>query len=92
MLEYFRNELDSEFMTTYKYSEAEYTRKYLGLTQVRKLIETFPILSLDTSSREKLKELIMEGKSKEIINFLSGLKSNKSNKPKKSKQLIIDWF
>jgi hypothetical protein len=42
ILEYFRERLDSEFLTTYKYSKAEYTRKYLGLTQVRGLIETFP--------------------------------------------------
>ncbi|MHA1149101.1 MAG: N-6 DNA methylase [Promethearchaeota archaeon] len=42
ILESFRKKLDSEFLTTYKYSNAEYTRKYLGLTQVRGLIETFP--------------------------------------------------
>ena len=42
ILEYFREKLDSEFLTTYKYSKAAYTRKYLGLTQVRGLIETFP--------------------------------------------------
>ena len=41
VLEIFRKKLDSEFLTTYKYSNAEYTRKYLGLTQVRKIIETF---------------------------------------------------
>jgi hypothetical protein len=39
ILEHFRKELDSEFLTTYKYSNAEYTRKYLGLTQVRNIIE-----------------------------------------------------
>jgi len=42
ILEHFRAKLDSEFLTTYKYSKADYTRKYLGLTQVRSLIETFP--------------------------------------------------
>jgi hypothetical protein len=42
ILEYFRTKLDSEFLTTYKYSKANYTRKYLGLTQVRGLIETYP--------------------------------------------------
>jgi hypothetical protein len=42
ILEHFRKKLDSEFLTTYKYSNADYTRKYLGLTQVRGLIETFP--------------------------------------------------
>lgn len=33
---------DSEFMTTYKYSNSEYTRKYLDLSQVKKLIQTLP--------------------------------------------------
>ncbi|MFW9949665.1 MAG: SAM-dependent DNA methyltransferase [Candidatus Thorarchaeota archaeon] len=42
ILEHFREKLDSEFLTTYKYSNADYTRKYLGLTQIRGLIETFP--------------------------------------------------
>ncbi|MFX1489904.1 MAG: N-6 DNA methylase, partial [Promethearchaeota archaeon] len=40
ILEFYREKLDSEFLTTYKYSNAEYTRKYLGLTQARKLIQT----------------------------------------------------
>jgi hypothetical protein len=43
VLEYFREKTDSEFMTTYKYSNGEYTRKYLGLRQVKEIIETFPI-------------------------------------------------
>ncbi|PMP88705.1 MAG: methyltransferase, partial [Caldisphaera sp.] len=47
VLEYFREKTDSEFMTTYKYSDSEYTRKYLGLTQVKEIIETFPWLSLN---------------------------------------------
>ncbi len=40
-LEYLREITDSEFMTTYKYSNSQYIRKYLGLLQVKKLIETF---------------------------------------------------
>lgn len=43
ILEFFREKTDSEFMTTYKYSKSEYTRKYLGLSQVKKLIQTFPL-------------------------------------------------
>ncbi|MEM0135081.1 MAG: N-6 DNA methylase [Thermoplasmatales archaeon] len=36
-----RESTDSEFMTTYKYSEnGSYTRKYLGLSQARKILET----------------------------------------------------
>lgn len=42
-LEYLRELTDSEFMTTYKYSNSEYTRKYLGLSQVKKLISTIKI-------------------------------------------------
>ena len=57
ILEYFRKKLDSEFLTTYKYSNAEYTRKYLGLTQVRKLIKTFPILEIDDDDDDDLKLL-----------------------------------
>ncbi len=54
LLESFRKKLDSEFLTTYKYSKAEYTRKYLGLTQVRKLIQTFPYKKLNQNFIEKL--------------------------------------
>ncbi|MHA1755919.1 MAG: N-6 DNA methylase [Promethearchaeota archaeon] len=73
ILEYFREKLDSEFLTTYKYSDAEYTRKYLGLTQVRKLIETFPIRTLDDNNKEKLKKLINERDITEIFDFLRNL-------------------
>jgi hypothetical protein len=41
---------DSEFMTTYKYSESAYTRKYLGLSQAKALIETFPYWSFPIKS------------------------------------------
>ena len=35
VLWYFREKTDSEFMTTYKYSNSKYTRKYLGLFQAK---------------------------------------------------------
>ncbi len=54
LLESFRKKLDSEFLTTYKYSSAEYTRKYLGLTQVRKIIQAFPNKNLNQNFKEKL--------------------------------------
>jgi hypothetical protein len=44
-LEYLREISDSEFMTTYKYSDSAYIRKYLGLLQAKKIIETFDIVS-----------------------------------------------
>ncbi|MFO7795560.1 MAG: N-6 DNA methylase [Promethearchaeati archaeon] len=58
-LEYFRERLDSEFLTTYKYSNAEYTRKYLGLSQVRRLIKTFPILELNNEDKALFKEAFL---------------------------------
>ncbi len=42
-----REMTDSEFMTTYKYSEnGKYTRKYLGLSQAKELLETFPLTTV----------------------------------------------
>lgn len=73
MLNYFREVTDSGFMTTYKYSETSFTRKYLGLTQVRKLIETFPILELDERGRNRLKELIERRDVKGLIDTLKSL-------------------
>lgn len=58
VLEHFRKLLDSEFLTTYKYSNAEYTRKYLGLRQVRKLIKTFPILDFRSKDKALLTKFI----------------------------------
>ena len=74
ILEVFRERLDSEFLTTYKYSDAEYTRKYLGLTQVRKLIQTFPYSKLNYNFKEKLKDLIVK---KDFNNILELLKASK---------------
>jgi len=74
VLEYFRALTDSEFMTTYKYSESEYTRKYLGLSQVKAIIETFPC------ERDKLKELAEIVKNKnaeELISFIKHMHSKR---------------
>ena len=73
-LEFFREKLDSGFLTTYKYSKAEYTRKYLGLTQTRKLIQTFPHSSITQEIGENLKKLI---KNKEFNKVLEQLKACK---------------
>lgn len=70
ILEYFREKTDSEFMTTYKYSNSEYTRKYLGLLQVKELIETFPILVLKNDELEEFKTLIEKKDVEEIISFV----------------------
>jgi hypothetical protein len=74
MLEHFREKLDSEFLTTYKYSNAEYTRKYLGLTQVRGLIETFPY-ELEVEKKIHLTTLIKKGDITKIINFIGDYKA-----------------
>ncbi|MHA1104427.1 MAG: N-6 DNA methylase [Promethearchaeota archaeon] len=74
LLEHFRYTLDSEFLTTYKYSNANYTRKYLGLTQVRGLIRTFPH-DLDNNGITSLQELVTKKKIEEIIRFLKRFNS-----------------
>jgi hypothetical protein len=74
VLEMFREKLDSEFLTTYKYSDAEYTRKYLGLTQVRSLIETFPIINMDSDDKAVLYDLINNKNFDDLILFLKEFK------------------
>jgi len=74
ILEYFREKLDSEFLTTYKYSNANYTRKYLGLTQVRKIIETFPY-ELDLVKKKHLKDMIEKGSAIDVINLIGDYKA-----------------
>lgn len=74
VLESFRHKLDSEFLTTYKYSNASYTRKYLGLSQVRKLIETFPF-NIRESEKVSLNKIINEKKSTELMHFLNNISS-----------------
>ena len=72
MLENFRAKLDSEFLTTYKYSNADYTRKYLGLIQTRSLIQTFPY-NLDSINLINLKKLVKQKKFEEVLEFLNDL-------------------
>jgi len=74
ILEHFREKLDSEFLTTYKYSNANYTRKYLGLTQVRKIIETFPY-ELEVVKKKRLKALIENGSVIDIIEMIGDYKA-----------------
>lgn len=74
ILEYFRQKTDSEFLTTYKYSNSKYTRKYLGLSQVKKLIQTFPWLSLNEEEKNMLKNLIEAKNIKKLITFISHVK------------------
>ena len=70
ILEHFRKLTDSEFMTTFKYSSGTYTRKYLGLSQARALIETFPYLELPREWKEGFEFLVRAGKAEQVIDFL----------------------
>lgn len=78
MLEYFRRITDSEFMTTYKYSDSQYVRKYLGLSQAKKLLQTIPILKLNEKEKEQLNKLLNEKRTGLIIDFIKN--KNKSSK------------
>jgi hypothetical protein len=70
LLEHLRTLTDSEFMTTYKYSESAYTRKYLGLSQAKALIETFPHLELSDKEREWLRTLVYSADAEGVVEFL----------------------
>ena len=71
LLEYFREVDDSDFLTTFQYSKAKYTRKFLGLKKVKELIQTFPWLELKEDEKEKLKNAIDANDAKKILNFLT---------------------
>ncbi len=78
ILEYFREKTDSEFLTTYKYSNSEYTRKYLGLSQVKEIIKTFPILTLSEKEKKYFENLIEQKEVEELISFIK-FKNGKAN-------------
>jgi len=80
VLEYFREKTDSEFMTTYKYSNSAYTRKYLGLSQVKKLIQTFPWLELNNDERIKFINLVKNKDVEEVISFIEKKKEKRGLK------------
>jgi hypothetical protein len=82
MLEYFRNITDSEFLTTFKYSTSAYIRKYLGLSQVRKLIETFPVHLMSKKQKDTLKVLIEQKNIAGIKEMLSSLSKGNENQLK----------
>lgn len=70
LLEYFREIDDSEFLTTFRYSETEYTRKYMGLTRVKELIQTFPILDISEKEKMEFKSLIDKKDTEKILKFI----------------------
>ncbi len=70
ILEYLREITDSDFLTTYKYSGAEYTRKYLGLTQVKQILSIFPNDLFYSSKISEFKSLIKRKSPQKLIDFL----------------------
>jgi type I restriction-modification system DNA methylase subunit len=79
MLEYFRDITDSEFLTTFKYSHSQYVRKYLGLSQTKKLLETFPIHLMSKNIKEVIKILIEQKNVEKIKEILLDLNKNFKN-------------
>ncbi len=79
MLEYFRSITDSEFLTTFKYSDSDYVRKYLGLSQVKKLLETFPVHLMSDEQKKILKILIEQKNIEGIKEVLLSLKRKVKN-------------
>jgi methylase of polypeptide subunit release factors len=79
MLEYFRDITDSEFLTTFKYSNSDYIRKYLGLSQTKKLLETFPVHIIPKDQKKMLKILIEQKNIEEIKDMLLSLNKKVEN-------------
>jgi len=79
MLEYFRYLTDSEFLTTFKYSNSDYTRKYLGLSQTKKLLETFPVHLMSNEQKNVLKILIEQKNIEGIKDILLNLNKKTGN-------------
>lgn len=77
VIEHFRKIDDSEFLTTFKYSETEYTRKYLGLIKVKQLIRTFPILDLTEDIKKQFFSLLDRQDPAKIITYVK--KYNKTS-------------
>ncbi len=79
MLEYFRDITDSEFLTTFKYSNSDYIRKYLGLSQAKKLLHTLPI-HLMTKKEKDMLNLMIEQKMVSVLSLYC-LRSEKRPEP-----------
>ena len=78
ILEHYRKVTDSEFLTTFLYSNSKYIRKYLGLSQTKKLIQTFPLLSLTSKEKNIFIELVKEKNVDKIIKFMTSKESSQT--------------
>ncbi|MEN3038225.1 MAG: N-6 DNA methylase [Candidatus Kryptonium sp.] len=79
MLEYFRDITDSEFLTTFKYSNSDYIRKYLGLSQTKKLLQTLPVHLMNSQVKQTLKILIEQKNIEGIKEILMELNNKSKN-------------
>ncbi len=75
LLNYFRDISDSKFLTNFKQSNYSYIRKYLGLRQAKKLIQTFPILSLNQNEIDIITNLVQEKEIEKLIDFVKKVNS-----------------
>lgn len=82
MLEYLRDITDSEFLTTFKYSNSDYIRKYLGLSQTKKLLMTLPIHLMTKKEKNTLNILIEQKNVEGIKNLLSSISNGMENQLK----------
>ena len=89
LIEYLRTESDSEFMTTYKYSSASYTRKYFGLSQAKKLISTFPINDLNDNELNEFERIVNNEVVLEILKYLELIQEKKVPEDRNEKKDII---
>lgn len=67
LLSYMRGMLGSDFMTTYKYSNSRYTRKYLGLKQAKSILRACPV-SLGEGERRAISLLLESGNYRDAFN------------------------
>jgi hypothetical protein len=74
LMEILRNRTDSEFMTTYKFSTSHYTRKYFGLSQARKLMQTFPFYDLIPHDKKIFRKILEEKNGTALWDFMNNRK------------------
>lgn len=71
LIEYFRHVDEEMFLKIFKYDKyRDKARRYLSITQARKLIETFPILELSSNEKNEFKKIVEKGDAEKIIEFV----------------------
>lgn len=66
LLNYMREAFGSDFMTTYKYSNSKYARKYLGLKQAKSLLRACPV-ALVEGERCAIERLLESKRYREVF-------------------------